>query len=65
MFWYKLGKFDTLVDSGSCGVECVLVFDAWIVCISDWCGIFQKKVLTSLSGSSIGKFSIDIRILSS
>ena len=62
---YVLGKFDALVNSCSSREIFVVVFYSRIVCFSDKRSNVDRNSLTSLSESSIGIFSIDIRNLSS
>ena len=39
LFWYALSESDISVDSGSCCVELVVMFDTWIICLSNWCSV--------------------------
>ena len=40
LFWHVLSESDISVGSGSCCVELVVMFDTWIICLSNWCSVF-------------------------
>ena len=65
MFGYVLLESNTLVDSSPCSVELVIIFYARIKVFPIGVMYLERKVLTSLSGNSIGRFSKDVHILSS